>query len=306
MKKIQLAIITFCFASLSFCDVSGVAYFNYSGDDGFGLSRTYFTYKSQISEELSFKFQTDVGQSKDDSNGDVEDDRWWGFLKKAQLDWNVGNGMKVSMGLIGMNMFNVQEKTWGNRFISKSALDLAGWSSSADLGIGISKKIGNINASLLMTNGEGYKHADVDGNQKISLQAVYGEKRLDKNAGYNLGLVYSTLDSELSDDSETVTGFFGGWSNGSLITGAEFHSKNNGDLDAALMSLSVNYALADNLTMFVRLDNEDPNTDVGGDDIDTEMAGFIWSPAKGLKICPNVPDLNASDPTFRVNFEFKF
>ena len=63
-----------------------------------------------------------------------------------------------------------------------------------------------------------------------------------------------------------LTGFFGGWSNGSLITGAEYHLKNNGDLDATLMSLSVNYALADNLTMFVRQDNEDPNADVDDDE----------------------------------------
>ena len=40
-------------------------------------------------------------------------------------------------------MFNVQEKTWGNRFVAKSALDNAGWSSSADLGIGFSKSFGN-------------------------------------------------------------------------------------------------------------------------------------------------------------------
>ena len=33
-------------------NISGVAYFEY--EDSFSLSRTYFTYKSEISDELSF------------------------------------------------------------------------------------------------------------------------------------------------------------------------------------------------------------------------------------------------------------
>ncbi|PPR76983.1 MAG: hypothetical protein CFH06_01531, partial [Alphaproteobacteria bacterium MarineAlpha3_Bin5] len=36
--------------------------------------------------------------------------RWTAYLKKAQLDWKVNDGMKISMGMIGMNMFNIQEK----------------------------------------------------------------------------------------------------------------------------------------------------------------------------------------------------
>ena len=300
MKKMKLTIIMFCFSSLVLGDISGVSYFSFS-EDGFELKRTYFTYKSQISEDLSFKFQTDIG-----SNSPV-DNRWIVYLKKAQLDWKVNDGMKMSMGMIGMNMFNIQEKTWGNRFLSKSALDLAGWSSSADLGIGFYKNYGKLSTSLLLTNGEGHKNSDVDGKNKVSLQAVYGEKRLDKNAGYNFGLVYSTLDPD-PGEAQKVQGIFGGWSNGTALGGIEVYTMQEGDIDAFLMSLSVNYALTDNLTMFVRQDNEDPNTENGtsADEEDLTMAGFIWSPAKGLKICPNVPDLNASNPTFRVNFEFKF
>ena len=83
----------------------------------------------------------------------------------VNADWYVNPFDGLSFGgslnlqsLIGMNMFNVQEKTWGNRFIEKTALDFAGWSSSADLGFGISKDLfNNISLSFLMTNGEGYK-----------------------------------------------------------------------------------------------------------------------------------------------------
>ena len=113
MKKLILLI---TIASLSFSDgkISGVTYFTYN--DNFNIERTYFTYKTAISDVLSFKFQTDVGQAGDD--------RWSAYLKKAQLDWKCPNGIKVSMGMIGMNMFNVQEKTWGYRFISKSDMEV--------------------------------------------------------------------------------------------------------------------------------------------------------------------------------------
>ena len=89
--KNTLLIIT-SFGYLFSNGISGVAYFEHS-DDAFSLSRTYLTYKNSISDELSFQFQTDVGQIGDD-------DRLTAYLKKAQLDWKVLDGTKVSMGLI--------------------------------------------------------------------------------------------------------------------------------------------------------------------------------------------------------------
>ena len=49
---------------------SGVTYFDYTYDltedaannAGFGLNRVYFTYQQELSEGISYKFQTDVGQ----------------------------------------------------------------------------------------------------------------------------------------------------------------------------------------------------------------------------------------------------
>ena len=163
MKKITFALLIS--SNILLADgINGVTYFKYS-EDAFSLSRTYFTYKKTISDELSYTVQTDVGKVGND-------DRWTTYLKKAQLDWKVKDGMKVSIGLIGMNMFNVQEKTWGNRFVDKSAMDANKWSSSADLGLAITKDFGIIVANLMFTNGEGYTHMDVDENSKISLQLL--------------------------------------------------------------------------------------------------------------------------------------
>ena len=303
MKKIILLI---SIVSLLFSDgkISGVTYFGY--EDNFSLSRVYFTYKKSISDDLSFKFQTDVGKIDDASSngqdGDVDNDnRWMAFLKKANIDWKVADKTKISMGMIGMNMFNVQEKTWGHRFISKSAMDANKFSSSADVGMSISKDFGFLYTNLTMTNGEGYKESVVDDNNKISLQLVHGERRLDKNDGYNVGLVYSTL----KDDSD-VTGLFGGWSGSNLRLGAELNTESIGEVNNQLTSLYLNYNINDDFSAFVRQDAFDEDVDSNGGDTTTMIAGLIWNPTKGLSVCPNMTQVTDEDDTFAIDFQFKF
>jgi len=288
--------------SLSYANISGVAYFQY--EDSFALSRTYFTYKTDISDELSFKFQTDVGaidnaETSVDGEDVDNDDRWTAFLKKAQLDWRVNSNMKISMGMIGMNMLNVQEKTWGNRFLYKSAMDKYGFSATADLGFAISRKDGNVTSSFMLSNGEGYKESQVDDKNKISVQVVLGPTTLKNNDDYNFGLVYSKV------EDEKVTGFFSGWVREKIIAGFEYNTKDNGSTTDDLISIYANYDIADELTAFVRMDSFDEGTDTVGGETDVKMLGVIWTPTKGLDICPNMISTD-DDDVFKMNFQFKF
>ena len=114
------------------------------------------------------------------------------------------------MGLIGTNSYGVQEKNWGYRFIEKSPLDLNGFASTADLGIGISKTLpSNLHISLQFVNGEGYNKPQSDKHHKTSLNVTYGESNISKNTGYNAGIVYSTGNTDL--DPITMTSVFGGY-----------------------------------------------------------------------------------------------
>ena len=306
MKKKLLTL--FLTLSLSYAGISGVAYFEYN--DNFSLSRTYFTYKTDISDELSFKFQTDVGEIDDalTSGGeDVDNDnRWMGFLKKAQLDWKVDSNMKISMGMIGMNMLNIQEKTWGHRFLYKSSMDYYKFSATADLGFAITRKHGNLTGTFMISNGEGYKESDVDDNNKTSIQLAYGETKLNKNDGYNFGVAYSTVKDD-SDVETTVTGFFAGWAGNGLRVGYESNTKDVNGVDNALTSMYATYKIKDNLSAVLRMDNIDANKN----DLEEEvlMAGVIWTPTSGLDICLNrnsvTIDNNDSDTT-KLNFQFKF
>lgn len=322
MKKI-LSIITL--TGLLFSNnISGVAYFEF--EDSFSLSRTYFTYKSEISDELSFKFQTDVGEIDDavtsNNNLDVDNDnRWMGFLKKAQLDWKVDSDTKISMGMIGMNMLNIQEKTWGHRFMYKSAMDLYKFSATADLGFAISRKYENLTGTLMISNGEGYTESDVDDNNKTSVQLAWGETMLNKNDGYNIGLVYSTV--EVPTEETAVTGFFAGWAGNGLRIGLESNTEDVGGVDNALASMYATYKIKDNLSAFLRMDDIDKNRDAVPVSEEKTLLGLIWTPTKGLDIALNTSDWTkgdtmncgnagngacgeTSDSTTKLNFQFKF
>ena len=103
---------------------SGATYFDYSydltedaiNDAGFALKRVYFTYEQSLSEEISYKFQTDIDYNNSPMNV---------YIKNAKIDWKLPGASfgKLTLGLQGMNIFNVTEKTWGFRFLQKSPMD---------------------------------------------------------------------------------------------------------------------------------------------------------------------------------------
>ena len=340
MKKIMVLTI-FTMASMMFAEgsISGVSYFGYSmynmnadlEDDkerGFELNRVYLTYKNKISDKASFKFQADMQNTNEE-----EKTAYYMYIKKAQFDLKVADGAKLMIGMQGMNMFNVSEKTWGNRFLSKSALDINKWSASADLGVGAKLSMGcpfiesnKISGSLLVTNGEGYKSTSSDNNEKISFQALYGEERLDKKDGFNVGAVYSTLtydevEADIDEGIEaksggtgTVMGGFSGFAGFGAKVGLEYHmgtdldneyKKINGDKirygsSSTLMSVYANYSLSfiDGLSLFGRYDMVDLGNadDATSDDINEEdednvstmMAGVIYNCTDGLTFSPHI------------------
>ena len=325
VKKLTIFL---AFLTVLFCDgISGVSYFEYNSgnasegeDHGFYMSRTYLTYKNSISDELAYTFIADVG--KIDATP-IDDEKWHVYLKKAQLDWKVAENAKLSMGLIGMNMFNIQEKTWGNRFVEKSAMDKYGFSSSADMGFGFSYAFESFSSSLLITNGEGYKQQPDDDYEKISLQLLYGESRLDNNDGFNAGLVYSSNKNENNGTTEThtVSGLFGGWSGKGITIGLESNAFETSspaqiDITKTLTSVYINYEINDIFKLIAKYDNHDPNEDTANtEDEETKTVfGFVWNPTKGLSISPNITETsicNASgievdNEMLSINFQFKF
>jgi hypothetical protein len=281
--------------------ISGVTFFSYVvSEDGFSefdIDRSYFTFKQKIDDRFSYKIQLDVGRLKNNP----DNQQLSVYLKNANLNWRTPF-LDLTFGLQGMNLFNTQEKTWGYRFIEKSAMDRNKFSSSADLGIGLSRRFGtNLYSSLLVTNGGGYKKAETDKYKKFSGQLCYGPTNLGKEEGFNIGGVFSR---EPVESGETlVYGAFGGYSGHGLRTGIEFSQLDDGVEEvASLLSLYGSYQILAHYELFARFDNSD--------DEDYLIGGFNYQPVSGLTIAPNVRHTASENEDafleYHLDFQFRF
>ena len=305
MKKILLvvSITGFMFAEGK---IGGVTYFDYYSNtekaSGFNFQRQYFGYGGDVSDQVSFKILFDVGRSDSDT-------RLTTYLKKAQVNYKSSFG-KFNFGLIGMNTYAVQESNWGYRFIEKSAIDKNGFSSTADIGVGFSRSlIDNLNLSLLIVNGEGFKNPQGDKFQKIAFNATYGESNLNKNDGYNGGLVYTTESTDT--DPTTMASVFGGFAGMGIRIGGEYDMQTISGVNKNIISVSANYTVRDNINVFVRYDIYDGDTSIDNDGENYLVTGIVLDCDGGISVAPNMRMTTFENETealteYKVNFQFKF
>tara|TARA_B100002052_G_scaffold215468_1_gene197434 strand:- start:4739 stop:5698 length:960 start_codon:yes stop_codon:yes gene_type:complete len=319
MKKILLVLLIIPSMIFMQGKINGFAIFDYKGStQQFDVDRAYLIYSKDISDDLFFKYILDVGRDSD-SDGDT---KLSAYLKNVYVDWKCKEFGKFSIGLISTNSFGIQEKTWGYRFLSKSPIDIAGMTKTADFGVGYSKSFEKFDINFQVVNGEGYKANFDSGNTNDDkpaayLRLMYGEKKLNKNDGFNVGLVYRTryYNDEYADN---VIGLFGGWAGSNFRLGAEYNQQ---DLDGSvetMTSLYANYNINNKIDLFLRHDMNDENIDDswndGNDGLDmasNTMLGMVWNPTKGLYISPNVIISQAGDDSeasneYRLTFMLKY
>ncbi len=312
MSRLFILLISILASIPAFADgakVSGVTFMHYAFEDAdnneFVIQRAYLTYANKVNDAVSYKFQADVG-----SDGGLY---YTVYLKNAKVDWKTDFG-KVTIGLQGMNMFKVQEGTWGYRFIDKTAMDRKKFSSSADLGVGWSNSFGALAASVMLTNGSGYKKAENDGHKKLSIRLHTGDSKLKE--GFNAGgvLSYEGVDYDVdSTGSSIIVGGFGGLVAGPLTAGAEYNMRmvsKDVDVNSSLISVYGRFDLGEKLNAFGRLDLYDADTE-SADDLETYIiAGVNYMAEKGLSIAPNLrmttPEGGDAALVYHVNFQFKF
>ncbi len=292
--------------------INGDVHFHYTYEDvdnnSFNMSRAYFTFAKQVNENVSYKFQTDIG-----SGGPTD---YSVYIKNANLSWKSGAG-KFVFGIQGMNMFKVQENTWGYRFIEKSAMDKVKYSSSADMGIGWEKSWGAITPSVMITNGVGYKKVEDDGYKKLSVRLLYGPAKL-KN-GFNAGVVLSSESEDYTDGmgstqkgGTTVAGGFAAMVTGPIRLGGEYTMMTQdlgSELSANLMSFYGNYKLNESISAFGRIDLVEPDADTDDDGYNYLIFGADYHPGKVFHMAPNVkiksPQSGDAESIYQVSFRFK-
>lgn len=311
MKIVQsLLLALLFFASTTFAEqakLSSTVYFHYSAQwtkdtpppNRFEISRAYLTYSDKISPALSFKWQADVGRLSDSL-----DSRLTVYLKNALLRWQ-HRRFVFTIGLQGMNLFRVQEKNWGYRFIEKSAMDRKKFSSSADLGIGLQSRLGQkLLLDFQITNGNGYKKPESDRYKKYAFLLLYGTSRLDKKAGFNLGVIGSYEPYQQSGlHVRKLIGVFGGFANRLLRLGLELN-RMNAQIDQTIFSLYSALNLSSGTALWARFDYY--QTDQTQERY--ALVGFLYRTPGHLQVAPNVRFLSSPKQSIRfaLNFQYTF
>jgi len=292
-------------------NTSGKVFYNYSIDldedrnNAFNIKRAYLTFANEVNETVSYKVTYDMGSNAGGSAHTA-------FLKVAMIKWNTSLG-NVSIGMQGLNMFKTMENTWGHRFIQKMPMDTYGFSPSADLGIGITHGFGAISTSALVTNGGGYKKAESDSHKKFSFHAVFGEPKLNKNDGFNIGASFSIepydIDS-VTTENTNVMGTFAGYGGSGFRGGLEFDTKQQNDITSQIICLYGTYKISDKLFLLARLDQVEGNTSVKQDGIQVIIAGVHYGLEKGLTVAPTfrmtTMEGGETENAIVVNFQFQF
>ena len=271
----------------------------------FELKRAYLGYSYKIDENFSTKITFDVGNSESGS-------AYTAFLKIASLKWNASNNLSINVGMLGSKNFKFMEKTWGRRYIEKSAQDKYKWANSADLGVTADYKISdNISLDAQILNGEGYKKT------QSSNGLFRGGLGLTYSLGDNLKLrahqdfMPRTSYDDMSE-SQTITTSAIAYSTENMTIGGETNMMNNSnyvtDAEKSLMSVYGSYNISDNYTLFARYDDASETDQEGS----YTIYGIERKMAKGVTVALNMQswvdsaDDSEAEQTLFLNLEYKF
>ena len=320
MKKIILALSAAFLTALSVNAQEGKASanifsnFNYdlsSEENGtafkeFEIKRSYLAYSYEIDDNFSTKITFDVGSNNEGSS-------YTAFLKIAALKWKASDKLTLNTGMVGTKNFKFMEKSWGRRYVEKSAQDKYKWANSADLGVTADYKISdNISLDAQVLNGEGYKKT----------QASNGLFR------GGLGITFKTSSklalrlhqditprSTYTDttDSQYISSASLAYSGTNLSLGFEASLMQNSgniiaDEEKSLMSIYASYKLNEDYTLFARYDDAKETAKEGS----YTIYGIERQMTKGVTVALNMrswtdaTDGSEAENTLYFNLEYKF
>jgi hypothetical protein len=277
--------------------------------NAFELKRAYLGYTHNFSEQFTGQVVLDIG------NPGVGKHEMAAYVKNAFLRYSANN-LSVNFGMIATTQFKVQESAWGYRYLEKSFQDEYKFNSSADLGVSVAYRIGDIlSADVILANGEGYKKIQSDS----ALRAGIG-LRLTPIDGLT-GRVYYDY-SNKTYKQQSITTFLG-FEAERFSVGAEWMKMFNYNFvyerERNGLSFFTTVNASERTKIFARYDNLSSNT-ISGEatawDLENDgqryILGFEYSPVMGIKLAPNFKGWSPSDSSkefissFILNCEVKF
>ena len=271
----------------------------------FELKRAYLGYSFKIDDNFSTNILFDVGNNESGS-------AYTAFLKIASLKWNASNNLSINVGMLGSKNFKFMEKTWGRRYIEKSAQDKYEWANAADLGVTADYKISdNISLDAQILNGEGYKKVQ-------STNGLFrGGLGLTYSLGNNLKLRLhqdvtprSTYDG-MSEHQQITTAAIA-YSTDNMTIGGETDMMRNAnnvkDAEQNLISIYGSYKISKDYTLFARYDDASETNQEGS----YTIYGIEKIMTKGVTVALNMQSWTNSaegseaENTLFLNLEYKF
>lgn len=236
---------------------------------GFELNRAYLGYQYELKKGLSIKAVMDIGESKQ-----VNDYQRIAYIKNAQISWK-RNNLTLNAGLISTTQFNEIEKFWGKRYVAKSFQDEYKFGHSADLGLSVAYKFGEIiSIDAIITNGEGYKKLQQNNSFQYGLGATI-------NPIKNL---YFRLYGGVNDENQANFSFFTGYKSEKITLGAEYNILKDQKQGASFFG---NFSINKNFDFYARYDILEEEILLTTQDNSSVIAGFEYRINDNIKISPN-------------------
>lgn len=275
----------------------------------FVINRAYLGYDYFFSKNISSRIIIDVA---DPGVGELH---MTAFLKNAFVQFKNDN-ISARIGMISTDQFSLQERHWGYRYVYMSFQDAYKFGPSADLGAAFEYSPAKfISFDFSVLNGEGFKNVQVDSIFKATFGVTL--KPLD---GLEIRGYYDRMKN---DYAQTTISLFAGYSIKKFRAGFEYNiQKNNRMIDGndfSGISLYASLGVAEKFSIFTRYDflkSDIPvnETDPWNNNNDGQIfiAGFDYSPVKGVKISPTYTGYAPEDRSlyftsqFGLYFEVRF
>ena len=272
----------------------------------FELKRAYLGYSYNIDEKFSTKITFDVGSN---SSGSA----YTAFLKIASLKWRASDKLTLNSGMVGTKNFKFMEKSWGRRYIEKSAQDKYKWANAADLGLTVDYKLSdNISLDAQVLNGEGYKKTQAsNGLFRGGLGITY---TISTKLGLRLHQDISPRNTYTdSTDSQYISTASIAYSGTNFSLGYEASLMQNADNiiadeEESLISIYGTYKLNEDYTLFARYDDATETANKGS----YTIYGIERQMTKGVTLALNMQswadaaDGSETENTLYINLEYKF
>ncbi len=213
------------------------------------IQRAYLGFDMELEKGFSSKIVVDIGSPDNSSAYSLL--KRYAYFKSAYLQYENGN-LNLKFGIIPMQLFKVQEKIWGHRYIEKSATDKYKFGTSSDLGVSVNYKISKIaEVDLTISNGEGNAEIQHDNTYKAALGLTLKPYK---------GFIFRTYADILSKNTNQITfvGFIGYQIDKRLDLGFEYDKqynvKNALNENLTIFSATASYFINDKFQVFSRYD----------------------------------------------------